>query len=91
MQNFSDTFQSMRWEHNEINISHIQKHTSYTGSHKRFLIRYGLFFETVECVFSIVFLGLFLSYEIITHSVMRKRFNDIIQYYSKVVKYFVSY
>ena len=51
MQNFSDTFQSMRWEHNEINISHIQKHTSYTGSHKRFLIRYELFFETAECVF----------------------------------------
>ena len=36
-----------------LNIFHsvVQKHVSYTGSHKRFLIHYGLYMETVVYTF----------------------------------------
>ena len=47
---------------NEINMFHsdVQKNVSYTRSHKRFLIYYGLSLETVGYVFLIVFHCLFL-------------------------------
>ena len=42
-------------KYNEISLRHsdVQKHVSYTGSRKRFLIyyNYGLCLETAECVF----------------------------------------
>ena len=43
-------------KYNEINAFHlvIQKYVSYTGSHKRFLMQYGLCFEMAGNVFSIV-------------------------------------
>ena len=44
---------------NEINICHldVQKHVSYTGSHKIFLMYYGLCFGTAGNVFSFAFIG----------------------------------
>ena len=40
-------------KYNKINIFHsvLQKHVSYTGSHKRFLKYYGLCLETAGYVF----------------------------------------
>ena len=51
-------------KYNKINIFHlvVQEHVSYTGSHKRFLIYYRLYFEMARNVFSIIFHGVFLSY-----------------------------
>ena len=40
----------------------VQKHVSYTGSHKRFLIYYGICLEKAGFVFSIVFHSFFLLY-----------------------------
>ena len=51
-------------KYNETSIFHsvVQKHSSWTVTHKRFLIYYGLCLETAGYVFEIVFLGLFPSY-----------------------------
>ena len=48
----------------DVKVCHsdVQKHVSYTRSHKRFLIYYGLCLRTAGNVFSILFHGVFLLY-----------------------------